>query len=84
MSEKLHITFIQSHLHWENITANLAMFEEKIASLPEKTDIIILPEMFSTGFTMNAPQLAEFMNQNTCKWLQGQAEKTQAVVVGSA
>lgn len=83
MQENLHVTLIQSHLYWENVTANLAMFEEKIALLPQKTDLIILPEMFSTGFTMNAPQLAEFMNQTTCKWLQKQAEKTQAVIIGS-
>ncbi len=84
MQENLHVTFIQSHLHWENITANLAMFEEKIALLPQKTDIIILPEMFSTGFTMNTSMLSEFMNQNTCKWLQKQAEKMQAVILASA
>lgn len=79
----LHIALLQSDLHWENITANLAMFEEKISQITADVDLIVLPEMFSTGFTMNAATLAEPMNLTTYKWLQQQAKKMQAVVVGS-
>ena len=50
--QDLKVTIIQSNLHWENIDANLKMFGEKISSIKEKTDLIVLPEMFSTGFTM--------------------------------
>ena len=50
----LKITVIQSELHWENIDENLGMFSEKISSIKVETDLIVLPEMFSTGFTMNA------------------------------
>lgn len=81
--ENLKITFIQSYLHWENAIANLAMFEEKIWQLKATTDLIILPEMFTTGFSMRAPALAEHMNMNTFKWMKQQAAQTGAVITGS-
>jgi predicted amidohydrolase len=79
----LKITIIQSELHWENAAKNLAMFTEKIASITEVTDVIVLPEMFTTGFTMNAKPLAETMNGNTVAWMKEQAKIKNAVVVGS-
>jgi predicted amidohydrolase len=78
----LRITLLQSPLHWHNPEANRAMFEEKIWQLAP-TDIIVLPEMFTTGFTMEAKNWAEPMNLTTFKWLKQQAAQTQAVVVGS-
>ncbi len=81
--QDLKITLIQSDLHWENSGANLAMFEEKIWKIKGKTDIIVLPEMFTTGFTMNAVGLAEPMNYTTFKWMKQQASQTGAVVTGS-
>jgi len=83
MSATLNITLIQSQLHWENIPANLAMFEEKIWRINQPTDLIVLPEMFNTGFTMNTPVVAEPMNLHTLKWMKGQASQTGAVVTGS-
>jgi omega-amidase len=83
MNTPLNITLIQSELHWENIPANLAMFEEKIWRINQPTDLIVLPEMFNTGFTMNAPAVAEPMNLHTLKWMKGQASQTGAVVTGS-
>ncbi len=79
----LSITVIQSSLHWENITANLAMFEEKIWSSRQPADIIVLPEMFSTGYSMNAPELAEMMNMQTTKWIRQMADHTGALILGS-
>ena len=81
--QDLTITLIQSALHWESTDANLAMFEEKIWQIGRQTDIIILPEMFTTGFSMNAKALAEPMNFKTCRWLKQQAAQTKAVVTGS-
>lgn len=81
--KQLSVTLIQSDLHWENITANLAMFEEKIWTIKEQTDLIVLPEMFTTGFSMNPEKFAEPMNLHTFKWLAQQAALTSAVVVGS-
>lgn len=80
---KLHLALLQSDLHWQNPTANLAMFEEKIWQIKQQPDIIILPEMFTTGFTMEAKNLAEPMNLTTFKWLKQQAAQTQAALVGS-
>jgi omega-amidase len=81
--QDLRVTIIQSSLHWENVGANLAMFEEKIWQIKGQTDVIVLPEMFTTGFTMNAVALAEPMNFTTFKWLKQQAAQTEAVVTGS-
>jgi omega-amidase len=81
--EDLSITLIQSALHWENSVANLAMFEEKIWQVEKPTDVIILPEMFSTGFSMKPAGLAEMMNQNTFKWMKQMASQTGALMIGS-
>ncbi|MES2520296.1 MAG: nitrilase family protein [Bacteroidota bacterium] len=81
--QDLSVTLIQTDLFWENPTANLANLEEKIAQISVQTDLIILPEMFNTGFTMNVKSVAEPMNFTTFKWLKQQAKKTQAVITGS-
>lgn len=79
----LNLCLIQTDLHWENPVANRAMLEEKIFALPETTDLIVLPEMFTTGFTMNAQAVAEPMNLTTFKWLKQMSAQTGAVVTGS-
>ena len=81
--ENLRVSVIQSHLHWEDSTANRAMFEEKIWKIEESTDVIVLPEMFSTGFTMNAAKVAEPPNLYTTKWMKQMADQTNALVLGS-
>lgn len=81
--QDLRITLIQSDLHWEEVGANLAMFEEKIARIGEPTDVIVLPEMFTTGFTMNAAAHAEMMNMRTFRWMKQMAQQTGALIVGS-
>jgi predicted amidohydrolase len=81
--DNLSVHLLQTNLHWENPTANLAMLEEKMEEISPPTDLIVLPEMFTTGFTMNASAFAEPMNLTTCKWLQQQAKKKNAVVTGS-
>jgi predicted amidohydrolase len=81
--QDLKITLIQSDLHWEDIEANLAMFEEKIWQIGATTDVIVLPEMFTTGFTMAASKLAEHMNMRTTKWMRQMADQTGALVLGS-
>ncbi|MFQ5445602.1 MAG: amidohydrolase [Saprospiraceae bacterium] len=83
MKENLRITTVQSALHWENPAANLAMFTEKLKGLEEQTDVVILPEMFTTGFSMNATALAEEMDGPAMQWLEKQAARLGAVVTGS-
>lgn len=81
--QDLKITLIQSSLYWESPQANLAMFEEKIWKIREQTDLIVLPEMFNTGFTMEAARMAEPMNFTTVKWMKQQAAQTGACIAGS-
>lgn len=83
MEENLKITIIQSELHWENVEANLEMFTKNIQNIEEETDLIILPEMFSTGFSMNAKQLAESMDGKTLQWMISEAKKHQTAITGS-
>lgn len=78
----LTISIIQTSLFWENTVANLAMFEEKIEAIGQ-TDLIVLPEMFSTGFTMQPEKVAEPMNFTTFKWMKMMAKKTGAIIIGS-
>ena len=81
--QDLRVTIIQSDLHWEDIGANLASFEEKIWRIGQSTDVIVLPEMFTTGFTMKANKLAEHMNMRTFRWMRQMADQTGALILGS-
>jgi omega-amidase len=81
--QDLIVALIQSPLHWESASANRAMFEEKIWQLNNTVDVIVLPEMFTTGFTMNAKALAEPMNLHTTKWMKQMAAHAKASVCGS-
>jgi len=83
MKEELNIALIQTTLEWENREANREHFQKKIASIQEKVDMIILPEMFTTGFTMNAAPLAESMDGATVVWMKHMAQITNAAITGS-
>ena len=79
----LHITTVQTNLQWEAPAANRAMFDSKLEPLAGQTDVVVLPEMFTTGFSMNAAALAENMNGTTLKWMTKQAARLNAVLTGS-
>ena len=79
----LHFTIIQTQLHWEDKGANLEMLSEKIKSISEYTEIIILPEMFNTGFSMQPEKLAETMEGPTIDWMKRMAEEKRAIITGS-
>ncbi len=79
----LSITVIQSDIHWHNKPANLAMFEQKINAISEKTEIVVLPEMFSTGFSMEAATLAETMEGDTVLWMKRMAAQKKIILTGS-
>lgn len=83
MQNQLRIALIQSDLVWENPEQNRINFFEKINSISKTVDVIVLPEMFTTGFTMNASKVAEPMGGETVLWMQNMAKKTNAAVVGS-
>lgn len=79
----LTITTVQTHLHWEDRAANLAMLEEKIMGIKEKTEIVILPEMFSTGFSMQPEKFAESMEGETVQWMKKIAAAKRIILAGS-
>ena len=81
--QTLKIAIIQSNIVWHNAKQNCSLFSEKIASITEKVDVIVLPEMFSTGFTMNPLEVAETMNGETVKWMQETAFKLNSAICGS-
>lgn len=79
----LTITLIQTNLHWEDKKANLEMFSKKIESIKEMTEVIILPEMFNTGFSMKPETLAEDMNGDTVLWMKNIAAQKKVIITGS-
>ncbi|MDD2792404.1 MAG: amidohydrolase [Sediminibacterium sp.] len=79
----LSVTMIQSNLHWENKAANLQQFEEKIASIQQPSQVVVLPEMFSTGFSMKPAELAETMDGPTVQWMKRIAAQHKIILTGS-
>lgn len=83
MSKELKIALIQADLVWENPQENRKRLEHTINSISDTVDILILPEMFTTGFTMNAVKLAETIDGTTVLWMQKIAKEKNAAIVGS-
>ncbi|HEX9514463.1 MAG TPA: nitrilase family protein [Puia sp.] len=79
----LTITTIQADLRWEDKAANLQRFEEKIHGIRENTEIVVLPEMFSTGFSMKPEMLAERMDGPTLDWMKKVAAQKKIILTGS-
>lgn len=80
--QNLKITIIQPDIIWENVQANLEKYSALFAEI-EKTDVIILPEMFTTGFSINPENLKESMDGNSVQWMKNMAKEKDASVVGS-
>lgn len=78
----MKIALIQAPLAWENAAANRAYFSEKIDAL-ETIDLVVLPEMFSTGFTMQPEPVAEKMSGETVLWMQATAIAKKTAIMGS-
>ena len=74
---------LQSILQWENPDENQKNFDAQIQSVNESVDIFVLPEMFTTGFTMNPSAVAETMKGGTLSWMQKVAKRTEAAICGS-
>ena len=83
MAKGLTVALIQSHLIWENPKANREHFSERIDSISDDVDVIILPEMFTTGFTMNPQNVLSKEKSKTIAWMQEWARKKDAAIVGS-
>ena len=83
MTNELKIALLQSNLVWENPEQNRLNFSAKINSISNAVDIIVLPEMFTTGFTMTPENVAETMNGKSILWMQKMANKHQLAITGS-
>ena len=83
MKHQLNVVGIQSDLVWEEPEQNRHHFEKKMAELPGDVDLIVLPEMFTTGFSMNAKHLVEKQSGPTLNWMKSQSRKHDAAIVGS-
>jgi predicted amidohydrolase len=79
----LTVSFVQTALYWHDAAANRAAIGQLLAGIAQPTDLIVLPEMFTTGFSMEAPGQAETMTGPTVAWLREQAAAHDAVVTGS-
>jgi len=77
------LALIQTSLYWENPDENLTSLSQKIDALPEQLQLIVLPEMFSSGFTMNPGVVAETMHGKSVVWMRETAIKKQVALVGS-
>ncbi len=83
MAQKLNTALLQADLVWEDAAANKEQFERRIMELSADVDLIILPEMFTTGFSMNAEALAEPVKGASFEWMRSMAAKRDAAVTGS-
>ncbi|MCX6284900.1 MAG: amidohydrolase [Bacteroidetes bacterium] len=79
----LKVAYIQTGLYWEDKAANLNRFDEHFAKLNEGVDLVILPEMFNTGFSINPEAFAEEMNGSGVAYLIKKAGDLDAVIIGS-
>ncbi len=81
--QQLNISIIQSNLKWESTDLNLKHFEELINSIDFNPDVIILPEMFNTAFSINPEKCAETIDGYTINWMKELANKKNCVIAGS-
>ncbi|MBI9039772.1 amidohydrolase [Lutibacter sp.] len=84
MNRFLNIVLIQSDIIWQKNAENLINYSKKINAISEEADLIILPEMFTTGFSMKPKDIAESMEGNTIAWMVETAKKRNAAIAGSA
>lgn len=83
MMSTLDFSLVQTNLHWENKQENINMLTDKVNALKDKSHIIVLPEMFTTGFTMNPSAFAENMHGATVTWMQETAKLKKSIITGS-
>jgi len=81
--QTLNITLLQTHIVWEDKVANLEHYEALIAGIADKKEVVLLPEMFNTGFSMAAEKLAEPMDGPTVQWMKTMASTYRCILCGS-
>lgn len=83
MKNQLSVALLQSDIYWHEPSKNRELFENQIKSIESTIDLIVLPEMFTTGFTMEAAHLFETMHGETIHWMKKMAIDKQAAITGS-
>ncbi|MFS4468828.1 amidohydrolase [Maribacter sp. 2210JD10-5] len=83
MGKRLKVALVQTLLHWENPMENRKMFSDRIQEISDDVDLIVLPEMFTTGFTMSPENITENEGALTISWMKEKAAQKNAAVVGS-
>lgn len=83
MENNLKIALLQVTIVWQNVEDNIANYTTKISAITEEVDLIVLPEMFSTGFSMKPSTIAEKMDGNTLKWMKKMAVLKNCAIAGS-
>ena len=81
--QTLKVALVQAYLHWEDKKANLDMFNHKLEGIAEEVDIMVLPEMFATGFSMTPEGLEETMDGSIVAWMKSISVKKNAAITGS-
>jgi omega-amidase len=79
----LNLSIVQADLHWHDATGNREQFSAAINGIEGQPDLIVLPEMFTTGFSMDAPSLAEPMDGETVTWMTETAKARDSAICGS-
>ena len=81
--QTLTLSLLQTATHWHAPARNMAHFETLLEQVPSSAQLVVLPEMFSTGFTMDSSAVAETMDGETVSWMQAQAKRRHKVLCGS-
>ena len=81
--QPLTVSLLQTYTHWHDAEANRALFDGLFAQVPDAAQLVVLPEMFSTGFTMDSSQVAESMEGATVAWMRERAQSLGKVLCGS-
>lgn len=81
--QDLNIALVQCSLEWEDSEGNIRQFEHRLNDVPTETDLVVLPEMFTTGFTMSPETVAEPVNGPRLQWMQQWSEKNKKAITGS-
>src|SRR5688572_21619456 len=81
-SAKLRVTLVQQPLAWQDAAANLAHLDALLAPLEGNTDLIVLPEMFTTGFSMDVERHAEPAGGPTSDWLRAKSRELHSAITG--
>lgn len=82
-ADQLNITLIQPDIIWENKEANLRQYEDYISNIKEQREVVILPEMFTTGFSMSPERLAETMDGPSVRWMKEMSARYRCILTGS-